>query len=35
MKNCDIISIHVPLTSLTKDLINKNNINLFAKKLIS
>ena len=23
MKNCDIISIHVPLTSLTKDLLTK------------
>ena len=34
MKNCDIISIHVPLTSLTKDLINKNNINLLKKNLL-
>ena len=34
MKNCDIISIHVPLTSLTKDLINQNNINLLKKNLL-
>lgn len=34
LKNCNIISIHCPLTSETKNLINKNTINYMKKNVI-
>lgn len=33
-KNCDIISIHVPLTSTTENMINKDTINLMKRNAI-
>ncbi|MFN3757554.1 MAG: NAD(P)-dependent oxidoreductase, partial [Flavobacterium sp.] len=34
LKNCDFISIHVPLTDETKNLINEKEINLMKKNAI-
>ena len=33
-KNCDVISIHTPLTELTENLINKESIKLMKKRLV-